>query len=269
VQIFNSSPDQNNRSSLTIILGVWKALFLREALTRLFTGRALWFWLIAEPVFHAAYLIFIFTVIRVHSVGGVETGIWILVGLLAFFFFRRTATQSKNGIGSNRALFAYRQVKPIDAVLVRAVLEIGTMAVVSTVLLLGMAFLGHDSLPADPLAVLTAFLGLWLLGLGFGLMTSVVSELVPELDRLINLAMTPMYFLSGVMFPPSSIPQPYRDYLLLNPVIHGIEAVRLGFAPHYHAVPELSLSYLFAFSLTLVFFGLAVHKRFEWKLVTA
>lgn len=266
---FNSPPMPENRSSLTITLGVWKALFLRESLTRLFTGRALWFWLIAEPVFHASYLIFIFTVIRVHSVGGVGTGIWILVGLLAFFTFRRTATQSKNGVSANQALFAYRQVKPIDAVLVRAVLEICTMAVVSITLLSGMALLGHDTLPADPLAVATAFLGLWLLGLGFGLVTSVACELVPELDRLINLSMTPMYFISGVMFPASSLPQPYRDWLLYNPVVHGIEAVRLGFAPHYHAVPELSVSYLFAFSLILVFFGLALHKRFEWQMVTA
>jgi capsular polysaccharide transport system permease protein len=269
MQTPNLLPSNQNRPALAITRGVWKALFLREALSRLFTGRALWFWLIAEPVFHASYLIFIFTVMRVHSVGGVETGIWILVGLLAFFTFRRTAAQSKNGVGANHALFAYRQVKPVDPVLVRGVLEICTMAVVSTTLLSGMALLGHDALPADPLAVAAAFLGLWLLGMGFGLITSVVSEMLPELDRLINLAMTPMYFLSGVMFPPSSIPLPYREWLLLNPVVHGIEAVRLGFAPHYHAVSELSLSYLFSFSLILVFFGLALHKRFEWKMVAA
>ena len=101
------------RSSFSITLAVWKALFLREALGRLFSGRASWFWLLGEPVFHVAYLVFIFTGIRVTSVGGIDATIWIMVGMLAYFMFQRTATQVMNAISANQALFAYRQVKQI------------------------------------------------------------------------------------------------------------------------------------------------------------
>ena len=135
-------------------------------------------------------------------------------------------------------------------------------------LLAGAALLGHSVLPADPLAVIEAFFGLWLIGMGFGLVTSVASELVPELGRLIKLIMMPLYMLSGVIFPLSSVPLPYRDWLLLNPVAHGLEAVRLGFAPYYHAVPGLSISYIYAFALVSVFLGLALHRRFALRLVT-
>src|SRR3546814_2028028 len=38
----------------SVTLSVWKALLLREALARLFSGRASWFWLIAEPILHMA-----------------------------------------------------------------------------------------------------------------------------------------------------------------------------------------------------------------------
>jgi capsular polysaccharide transport system permease protein len=36
------------RTSLAITLSVWKALFLRESLSCLFSARAAWFWLLAE-----------------------------------------------------------------------------------------------------------------------------------------------------------------------------------------------------------------------------
>jgi capsular polysaccharide transport system permease protein len=261
-------PAYSARSSTVITLSVWKALFLREALARISSGRAAWFWLLAEPVFNVAYMLVIFTVIRVSTIGGIDTTIWLMVGMLAFFMFRRTATQVMNGISANQALFSYRQVKPVDTLLVRGVLEAFLMIIVTVILLSGAALFGHSVLPADPLAVLEAFLGLWLIGIGFGLVASVAAQLVPELGQLIGMIMMPLYMLSGVIFPISAVPQPYRDWLLLNPVAHGLEAARLGFAPYYHAVPELSIAYIYQFALVGIFLGLALQRRFALKLVT-
>jgi capsular polysaccharide transport system permease protein len=256
------------RSSTVITLSVWKALFLREALTRISSGRAAWFWLLAEPIFNVAYLLVIFTVVRVTTVGGIDTTVWLIIGMLAFFMFRRTAMQVMNGIAANQSLFTYRQVKPIDTLLVRGILEAFLMTIITVILLAGAALFGHSVLPADPLAVLEAFLGLWLIGVGFGLTASVAIQLVPEVGQVIGLIMMPLYMLSGVIFPISAVPQPYRDWLLLNPVAHGLEAARLGFAPYYHAVPELSVAYIYEFVLVSIFLGLALQRRFALKLVT-
>ena len=256
------------RTPATITLSVWKALFLREALSRLFSGRAVWFWLLVEPVFHVSFLVFIFSVVRVRTIGGIDTAVWIMVGMLAFFMFRRTGTQLMNAVSANQALFSYRQVKPADTVLVRGALEGTLMVVIAGVFLAGAAFLGYPVVPADPLSVLEAFAGLWLLGLGFGLVTSVAIEMVPELGRILKLVMMPMYLVSGVILPLSAVPQPYRDWLMLNPVAHGLEAARLGFAPHYHAVPGLSVAYMYGFALVAIFLGLALHRRFALRLAT-
>lgn len=256
------------RSPVRIVASVYLALFLREALTRISSSRSAWFWLVAEPVFHVAYMLFIFTVIRVRTVGGIDTVIWLMVGMLAFLMFRRTAMQVSTAISSNLALFTYRQVKPIDTVLVRGGLEGVLMVLITGVLLAGALLFGHSVVPADPLAVLEAFLGLWLAGMGFGLVASVATELVPELGRIINFIMMPLYLLSGVIVPISAVPQPYRDWLLLNPVVHGLEAARLGFSSHYHAISGLSISYLYGYALVSIFFGLALHRRFALRLVT-
>lgn len=256
------------RSSINITLSVWKALFLRESVHRLFGSRAAWAWLLLEPMVHVVFLMFLFGVISLRVVGGIDTAVWIMLGLLAFFMFRRTGTQSMHAVASNLALFTYRQVKPVDTVLSRAALEGFLMVLVVLVLCLGAGLVGLDVIPENPLAVLEAFLGLWLFGLGFGLITSVAQQLVPELGKFVGLLMTPLYFLSGVMFPMHVVPTPYRDWLLINPVAHGVEAVRLGFAPHYQVVPELSIGYLYTSALVAVFLGLALHVRFSARLAT-
>jgi capsular polysaccharide transport system permease protein len=257
------------RTSLAITISVWKALFLREAVARISGRRFAWAWLLLEPIFHIVFLMVLYSVLRMRTVGGIDTALWIMVGLLAYFMFQRSGTQVMNAVNANRALFNYRQVKPVDAVLVRGALEGFLMILISILCFIGAGLFGISSvIPVDPLAVLQAVFGMWLVGLGYGLMASVAVELIPEMGNILNLAMTPMYFMSGVMFPIGSVPPPYRDWLLLNPLAHGVEAARLGFAPYYHAFPGLNIAYLYGFALTAFFLGLALHNRFATRLVT-
>jgi capsular polysaccharide transport system permease protein len=63
------------RSSLIVTFSVLRALFLREAVQRLFNKRVAWLWLLAEPIVHIVFLLFIFTVVRLRSIGGIDTAI--------------------------------------------------------------------------------------------------------------------------------------------------------------------------------------------------
>lgn len=255
------------RSSLSITLSVWRALLLREALTRITGGRVPWLWLLLEPVAHIAFLTTIMTVIGHRVVGGINAVLWIVTGLLAFFFFRRTVYQGSSSVASNAALFAYRQVRPVDTVFVRVFLEGALMLLISIIVFAGLGILGVSVSPDDPILVLLAIGGLWLLGLGIGLIFSVSTELVPETNFVLTFIMMPLYIVSGIMVPIASIPMPYRGWLVLNPIVHGLEAARLGFSSYYHVVPEFDLAYLYVFALVAVFFGLALHQRFAQRLI--
>ncbi len=256
------------RSGISVTCSAWKALLLRETVNRLAAGRAAWVWILLEPLIHVMFMLAMFTAIRVTTVGGIDTTLWLTTGLVAFFMFRRTANQCTNAISANRALFTYRQVKPVDTVLVRAATEGFLMLLVLILALCVLALLGHDILPADPLTLLSALLGLWLVGLGFGLVFSVGTELVPELGKLVNIIMLPAYLMSGVMVQIGAIPEPYRGWLALNPLVHGLESARLAFAPYYHTITDLNLAYLYVWALVLVFFGLALQVRFAQRVVS-
>lgn len=256
------------RNSLRITLSVWKALLLREALSRLFSGRGAWFWLIAEPVAHMAILGFLYTAVRQRTIGGIDFLIWLVVGLQGFFLFRRTASQMGGAIDSNRALFAYRQVTPIDTVLMRGVLELALMTAVILVIFAGLILLGHNVVPADLMVVIEAFVGLWLLGVGVGLIVSAGSEVAPEIRQIVNMVMMPLYFISGVLIPIASVPEPYREWLLINPIVHGLDSAREGFSPYYHSVPNLSVGYLYDVAIVSIFIGLLLHRRFAERMMT-
>jgi capsular polysaccharide transport system permease protein len=256
------------RSSLQITLAVWKALFLREAVFRVSHRRAGFVWLLAEPALHTAALMFIHSIVRPHRTEGLERPVWLMIGVLAFITWRNAASRTTTALSANEALFSYRQVKPVDTVLVRGVLEGYLSLLVAVIVFCVSGLFGLRFIPADPLMVLGAFLGMWLAGLGYGLICSVLFELVPEMSEVMILIMIPMYLFSGVIVPVTSFAEPYRSWVTFNPLLHGLEAARWGFEPTYVPVPNTSMAYLYGFGLTTLFFGLVLHNRFARRLMT-
>lgn len=256
-----------SRTPLEISYSTWKALFLRAAVNSLSASRLAWFWMLAEPIAFIVILMLVFTVLRVRTIGGIDTAVWIMAGMLAFLMFRRVATQTMIAVSENKKLFGFPQIRPFDTVLVRAALEGFLMTIIAILLLAGASLYGMEVIPVDPLAVIEAFFGLWVLGLGVGLVGSVAVVLAPPIGATISFIVTrPMYFLSGVLFPITIVPYPYRDWLMLNPLVHGLEAARLGFAPYYHVGADMSVAYLFGWAIVTVFFGMALHVRYAKRL---
>ncbi len=208
------------------------------------------------------------TVIRLIAVGGINAALWLIVGIMGFYMFSRPALAVRHTPGAHQEMFGYRQIKPVDTVLVRVMYEGALMLLLAVLVFSGAALFGLDVIPADPLSVLEAFFGMYLLGVGFALSLSVTGEMLPEINKIFRYLMFPLYLSSGVIIPIASLPKVYRDWLMLNPLAHGLEAARLGFAPYYHAVPNVSVAYLYGFAIVLIFFGLALQRRFAEALVT-
>lgn len=257
------------RSSLAVTISVWKALFLRESISRLSAGRGAWVWLLAEPIIHVAIMLVIFTVIRVKVVGGIDVLAWLIVGLTFISVYKRTSSQVQNAINANKPLFAYRQVRPVDTLLARGFLEGFLAFIIILITCISAIFLlDVDLIPDEPDKVLLGFLGMWLMGLGFGLVASVATQLIPELGKILGMLSTPIFMTSGAMIPLHSISEPYRSWLLYNPLVHGLETARQGVSSYYHAVTGTDLSYLYQFALVTIFLGLALHARFEAKILS-
>lgn len=246
---------------------VWHALFLREVLDRFFGSRAGWAWLVFEPASHILVMGIMYSVLRGVMPGNIDTFIWITVGMLGFFLFRRTGVQAQHAVDCNKAFFAFRQVRPFDAVLARSSVEAFSMFFVSLGILLPLCFFDKNIVPKDPLLLMISMGSLWMLGLGYGMICAVIQRLIPESAHIIGLLYFPLYLLSGALMPLSVLPAPYLKLLMYNPLAHALDYCRYAFIDHYRVLPGADLSYVFIWVIGLLFIGLCLFKLFETRLV--
>lgn len=256
------------RSPWQVSVHVWHALFMRETTARISGDRFGWTWLLVEPIAHLVILISVRQLMgRLNLTSGAAFIPWLIIGIMAFLLFRNAMNRSMNAITANRGLFAYRQVHPFDTVLIRAVLEGVLKSVVLVIMVFGASFLGHDILPDNAIMAGWVWLNIWLLGLGFGLLFAVAITLVQELAKIIGMITFPLYFLSAVILPIQLTPHYLQDYLLYNPVLHGVEALRLTFFEHYRTIDGISLLYLQLWSASILLLSLMLHIRLKTRLM--
>ncbi len=259
-----------SRSSWQVMRSVWGALFIREVLGRLMADRLAWFWMIAEPIAFVAVMVAVRAVIlgRDGLIAGAEFIPWIIVGLMGFFLFRENMQRPIGAIEGNQGLFGYRQVKPVDPVLVRCYLE-GILRSVVFLIFIAVGLLLHiDLVPSRPIQALFGWVSLWALGLGAGLTFSALSALVPEIGRVVRILSLPLLILSGVILPLHMLPHDILYYLMFNPIVHGLEYMRAGFFAYYYELPGTDILYLWYWALALCALGLMLHLRFEMRLKT-
>ncbi len=214
------------RTSWQIQKAVVFSLFLREMKTRFGARKFGYFWAIAEP----AAIIVVFWVMFGLSVRkalpGVDYPMFLMTGMLPFQLFSSTVRRSMNAFESNQGLFNYRQVKPIDTLIARAILESLVYAVVFTIFVIAGKAMGFDA-DIDNFVGLTAILLLLLcFSFGCGLLCAVIGSFYETFTKVVGIIMRPLFFCSGIFFAVAIVPEKFRGVLLMNPVLHFLELTR-------------------------------------------
>ncbi|WP_311945479.1 ABC transporter permease [Halomonas piscis] len=257
----------NSRTPWQVTRSVWYAMFMREAVSRTMADRMGWFWMIAEPLAFTMIMVAIRGFIRGDRfIVNAEFIPWMIVGIMGFFLIREGMMRGLGAVSANSALFAYRQVQPVDPVLVRNFLEGMLRTFIFILFIVGALMLGTDLMPDHGVRAVFWWLSLWCLGMGLGLITSVAGTLVPEVATVIRMLNMPLLILSGVIFPLNQLPHWLLEYLMYNPIVHGLELLRANFFDGYQMVPGTSATYFWLFTLTTIVIGLLMHMRFKEKL---
>ncbi|KXS55211.1 MAG: capsular polysaccharide transport system permease protein [Marinobacter sp. T13-3] len=258
----------STRTPWQVTRSVWHAMFIREALARTMADRMAWFWMLFEPMAMIVVMVAIRAVAMgsIRTIDGAEFVPWMVTGLFGFFLVRENMMRPIGAIDANKGLFAYRQVKPIDPVLVRCYLEGLLKSFIFILFILVGTLLGFNLMPADPLDAIMGWLSLWSLGLGLGLIVSALSGLVPEIVKIVRIMSMPLLIISGVILPLNFVPHDLLVYVMWNPIVHGLESLRASFFPLYRPVPGTSFLYLWYWILVTTSLGLLLHVRFERRL---
>src|SRR5690242_4852375 len=119
-----SALHQRKRSPLEVQRAVLFALFVRELKTRFNGSWSGLVWVLLEPLFKLLVMVAIFGALGRTVSPSIDYPVFVLTGLLPFYVFRNLVLRLMEAVDANRGLFAYRQVKPMDAIVSRALLEI-------------------------------------------------------------------------------------------------------------------------------------------------
>jgi len=249
------------RSSFAITRAVVFALVLREMLTRLGSRRMGAFWMVFEPIAHVMVIMVIFVAIRGREIPGIDFPMFLVTGMIPFFMMRNIALRLMESISANQALFAYQQIKPMDTMIARVIVEFSLSACVYVIILGGMGlWFGYDISMSDPLRWFAALATGVIFSFGLGILLCAYVQVFPGAKTFIRLAFLFLYLLASIIVPLWTIPTEYLELVLWNPYLHIIDNMRSSVFEYYPVVHGVSLTYAMEVALVTLFLGLAVYR---------
>ena len=262
-------PRLKPRGGLEVMYSSIRALLLRELQTRFGQYRLGYFWVFLEPLLTIGVMVLVFGAIRDRVAPGMDYVLFLVNGIIPFYMFRTGIMQAMNAVQSNKGLFSYRPVKPIDAVIARNILELLLKFIAYVSFSAALIWFGfHISFAAIP-QLLMYWILLVIFMFACSLVFVVIADFSKEIQKILMVIFLIMYLLSGILYSIHIIPMPYREYLLWNPLIHIFENMRHAVAPTYALVPGISLGYFMEWLIGTLFFGLLLYKRFEKRMVSS
>ncbi|MBD3795987.1 MAG: ABC transporter permease [Epsilonproteobacteria bacterium] len=256
------------RTSFAIFKSVVIALFLREVQTRFGTKRMGYFW----AIFDAMLMVLIFAGLKAaiaeKSMPSIDFPVFLASGFLAFFLWKNIVSKSMSAFSANQALFAYRQVKPFDTIVARVVLEILVSTMATLVFIAIGWYFEFDIAVKDFNMVILAVLWLCVFGFGLGLMSAVFSYFYETFGKIMNIIMTPLLFVSALMYTVDSLPPVLREIILYNPLVHFIEMIH-GYYFHTLDTRYVSYEYMLYWTILPLFIGLFFYVRSEKRILSS
>ncbi len=255
------------RKPIFVFLAVIKALFLREIEMRMSIGKSGLFWTFFEPFLQ----IFIF--ISLHALisraSSFNITVFLSIGFISFNMFRSIMSTSTGAFNANRGLFIYKQVKPIDTIISRALIELFFSAIIIIIFLLIGFFLEYDNFwPKNPAMVLLGIIWLWFFAIGVGILVGVGNTFFVSVGKFISLISFGLLLFSAVFFPLAHLPPSTQNILLYNPLVHFMEMI------HGYYINELNpdlvnYRYMILWTVAIWFIGLKLYIALEKRIISA
>ncbi|MGJ7094813.1 ABC transporter permease [Vibrio hannami] len=250
------------RSTLQVWGDVIFAIFLREVKSKSDDkfGVA---WSVISPV----SFIFMLSFIRGRMDGGETHGIptffFMVFGMMMVQFFLGTIGSVSRAIQKNKPLYAFRQVQPISSVIAISGFELLVKLFVILFIIAISYLLKFKGQISDPLEVILVLIRIWLIATSIGVLFSLATCFIPEVNKVKEILMRPIFFISGIFFSLQDIPMEWWPYLTWNPLLHAVELIRFSAYPQYGDA-GVSFYFLDLCTLVLTFFALACYQ-ISWK----
>ena len=209
-------------NSLLLDLSLTKELVVRDFLAR-YKGTALGVvWSVFNPVLLLAVYTLVFGVAFKARWPGVENNelsfaVLVFSGMIIHGFFAECLNRAPTLITQNQA-YVKKIVFPLEILPVVVVLSALAQFVIGFLVLVAFCLAINFRLHLGALLIPLILMPLGLVTLGLTWFLSSLGVFFRDLTHVVGLVSTVTLFLAPVFFAPENLPEPYRDYLLWNPI---------------------------------------------------
>jgi ABC-type polysaccharide/polyol phosphate export permease len=247
------------RNSWRIQRRVIHALLMREILTRFGRHNIGFLWLFVEPMIFTLGVTLAWTLLRTTHASGLPIVAFAVTGYSSVLLWRNMPARCIGAIVPNLALTYHRNVKVIDIFLARLLLEAAGATISFSILSVLFCMVGWMLPPENILKVIGAWLLLMWFGFSLALFLGALSERSELVDKIWHPAAYLLFPMSGAAFLVDSLPTAVQKFVLLFPMVHGVEMLREGYfgssvRAHY------DVSYMTLCCVILTLFGLTQER---------
>jgi ABC-2 type transport system permease protein/capsular polysaccharide transport system permease protein len=245
---------------------VLSALLMREILTRYGRHNIGFLWLFVEPMTFTIGVTTLWTLTGLTHGSSLPIVGFALTGYSSVLLWRNMPSRCIGAIQPNLSLMYHRNVKVLDVLLARLLLEAGGATISFTLLSTLLISLGWLEPPEDLLKVMGGWLMLTWFGMSIALLLGALSEQNEIVDKLWHPASYLLFPLSGAAYMVDGLPQSVQNYALLLPMVNGVEFVREGFFGSL-IVAHHDLAYMAVFNALMTVAGLSQVRKVAREVV--
>jgi ABC-type polysaccharide/polyol phosphate export permease len=221
------------KSSMLVSLGVQRrvlhALLMREIITRFGRENLGVLWLVGEPMLFTMGIVTLWSAIGLHHGSPIPIVAFAVTGYSSVLLWRNCATRAGGAIAQNKQLLFHRNVRVIDVLITRIIIEIGGATGSFIMLSLLFIFVGWMPMPDDLLEVVFGWTMLAWFGASLALLIGAGTAFSEIVERLWHPVSYLMFPISGAAFMVDWLPQGLQNVVLLLPMVHGVEILREGY----------------------------------------
>ncbi|MEO6525384.1 MAG: ABC transporter permease [Gemmatimonadaceae bacterium] len=198
-------------------------------------------WAIIQPVALMLIYTLVFSIVSRVKVPGVPYAVFAYAALLPWSFFSTALTNATNGLVSHAQLvtkvYFPREILPISYV-VAALVDL----LVASLVMVALMFYYHVSLTLQALWILPITLIMTAFVSACALVFSAMQVRVRDIGMAMPLLLQLWMFGSPVVYPLNQVPERFRDYYVLNPMVGVIENFRAALLGTPFDLRSLSIS---------------------------
>ena len=223
-------------------------------------------WFFIQPLFTTIVYIFVFGRLAAISTDGLPPSLFYLAGIITWNYFADCLTKTSTVFRDNAGIFGKvyfpRLILPLSIVAGNLV-RFGVQMLLFFGVIAYYAFQGINLTPTWALLAFPVLvLMMALLGLGLGLIITAMTTKYRDLSFLVIFGVQLMMYTTTVIYPLSSAPAEFKQFIQLNPMTGIIEAFRFSFLGKGEFT-NWSICYSGLVTLIVLIFGILIFNRTE------